>query len=118
MRFMLMLYAHEPTGAKIPPEEMARFMGQMYAYSEALQKAGAFISTAGLAPSSSACTLRTQEGELRVQDGPYADTREQFGGYFLIEAPDMDAARKWAARCPAATWGIVEVRPIVEHHKT
>ncbi|MHB1104265.1 MAG: YciI family protein [Devosia sp.] len=53
-------------------------------------------------------------GEIKVHDGPYADTREQFGGYYIIEAPDMDAALKWAARCPAAQWGPIEVRPYMD----
>jgi hypothetical protein len=112
MRYLLMLYADEKAGAQIPPEQMNQFMGQMYAYKEALAKAGAFIATDPLMPASSACTVRLEGGEMKVHDGPYAETREQFGGYFIIEAPNMEAAQKWAARCPAATWGIIEVRQI------
>jgi hypothetical protein len=112
MRYLLMLYAEEKVGLQIPPEEMKGFMAQMYAYQEALTKAGAFIATEALAPTTDACTIRTENGELKVQDGPYAETREQFGGYYIIEAADMDEARKWAARCPAATWGTIEIRRI------
>ena len=114
MRYLLMLYAEEKVGLAIPPERMAGFMSQMYAYREALAKAGAFVETAPLMPTADACVVRVQDGTISVQDGPYAETREQLGGYYIIEAPDMDQARKWAARCPAATWGSIEVRPIRE----
>lgn len=88
-------------------------MGQMYAYREALIKAGVFIETNRLARPGTACTVHVENEETKVHDGPYAETREQLGGYFLIAARDMDEARKWAARCPAATWGTIEVRQIV-----
>ena len=114
MRYLLMLYAEEKVGLQIPPDQMSGFMSQMYAYREALQKAGAFIETAPLMPTTEACLLRVENGETRVQDGPYAETREQFGGYYLITAADMDEARKWAARCPAATWGAIEIRQVRE----
>jgi len=114
MRYLLMLYADEKAGSAIPADQMKGFMGQMFAYREALKKADAFIDTAPLMLTTDACTLRVEDGETRVQDGPYAETREQFGGYYIIEAPDMDAARKWAARCPAATWGAIEIRQVRE----
>ncbi|QUD88650.1 YciI family protein [Phenylobacterium montanum] len=114
MRYLLMLYADEKAGLAIPPDAMAGFMSQMYAYREALAKAGAFIETAPLMPTTEACVVKVVDGGISVQDGPYAETREQLGGYYIIEAPDMDAARKWAARCPAATWGSIEVRQIRE----
>lgn len=128
MKYMLMLYADEKAGARIPAGEMAKVMEIMAAYQQALTKAGAFVATAALAPTGDARTIRmdggevrraadepgrfvNDGGELRVHDGPYADTKEQFGGYFIIEAPDMDTALEWAARCPAAQWGPIEVRP-------
>jgi hypothetical protein len=111
MKYMFMLYADEKAGSQIPPEQMAKFMETLYAYQDTLTKAGAFISTAGLARTWDAKTIGMEDGEMKVHDGPYADTREQFGGYFMIEAPDMDAAVKWATQCPAATWGKIEIRP-------
>lgn len=133
MRYLLMLYADEKVGTAIPADDMAKAMQAMYAYQDALTKAGAFISTSALAPTWDARTLQMQGGEvhirdasfindggeLKVHDGPYAETREQFGGYFIIEADNMDRALDWAAKCPAAQWGPIEVRPIVnaiEHH--
>jgi hypothetical protein len=104
---------------------MAKAMDTMYAYQEALTKAGAYVATAALARTGDARTVRmeggeivqrdgafvNEGGELKVHDGPYAEAREQFGGYFIIDVPDMDAALQWAARCPAAQWGTIEVRP-------
>ncbi|MFS2180128.1 YciI family protein [Rhizobium pisi] len=112
MRYMLMLHADEAAGKAIAPEDMARFLGQMYAYQQALEKAAAFVSSSALVSSSEASIVRVQGNEVSVLDGPYADVREQFGGYFIIDVADIDEANKWAARCPAATWGTVEVRRI------
>ena len=111
MKFMLMLFADEKAGAAIPKDQMAKAMEQMYAYQQTLEKAGAFVSTAALAPTWDGRTITKYDGELKVHDGPYADTREQFGGYFMIEAPDMARAVELAALCPAATWGPIEIRP-------
>jgi hypothetical protein len=126
MKFILMLYADEAAGEAIDPADMASAMQTMAAYQAALTKAGAFVDTAGLARTREARTIRmdggsvvrepggafvNRGGELRVHDGPYAETREQFGGYFIIDVADMDEALRWAARCPAAQWGSIEVRP-------
>lgn len=111
MKYLLMLYADEKAGAAISPEQMAGFMGQMRTYQQTLEKAGAFISTSALQATDTARTIRLDAGDLKVHDGPYAETREQFGGYFIIEAPDMDEAVRLAALCPAATWGYIEIRP-------
>ena len=130
MRYMLMLYADEKAGADIPPDQMQKAMDTLYAYQETLTKAGAFVMTAPLARTHDARTLRmdggdasctrthgapssTTGGELKVHDGPYAETREQFGGFYIIEAASMDEALDWAAKCPAAQWGPVEVRAMV-----
>lgn len=130
MHYLLMLYADEKAGAEIPPEDMAGAMEDMAAYQAALQKAGAFVATAALQPTWEARTIRmeggevmrrttpgghvyfaNEGGELKVHDGPYAETREQLGGYYIIEAPDMESAIEWARRCPAAQWGSIEIRP-------
>jgi hypothetical protein len=114
MRFLMMLYADEKAGRQIPREQMSGFMNEMFAYREALKKAGAFIDTSPLGATDTACTVRMEKGAVVVHDGPYAETREQLGGYYLIEAADMAEARQWAARCPAATWGTIEIRPLVQ----
>lgn len=81
------------------------------AYVEALNKSGHFVSGAGLMPPQSATTIQLLDGKRRVQDGPYAETKEQLGGFFVIDVPDLDTALDWAARCPAASTGVLEVRP-------
>jgi hypothetical protein len=111
MKFMLMLYADEKAGAEIPEDQMAAALETLGAYRKALEKANAFVATSALARTSDARTVLNEGGELRVHDGPYAETREQLGGYFIIEAPNMDTAVEWAKKCPAAQWGPIEVRP-------
>jgi hypothetical protein len=112
MRFMLLLYANEQGGLSLPPEEMAMWMEKMSAYGQALEKAGAFISTSGLGITANARTIHLENGELKVHNGPFAETKEQLGGYYLIEAKNMDAAQQWAAKCPAAIWGHIEIRQL------
>lgn len=117
MKYMLMLYANEQGGAELPPEMMAKAMAQMAAYQQALEKAGAFAGTAALMASSAARTITKYDGQLKVEDGPYAESREQFGGYFMIEARDMEHAIELAAQCPAAAWGPIEIRPFHPGHE-
>ena len=82
------------------------------AYSEAMGKAGVVLGGNRLRPTAEATTVRVKDGKTEVLDGPYADTKEQLGGYYLIDVPDLDAALSWAARCPTAANGTIEVRPI------
>jgi hypothetical protein len=82
------------------------------AYTEALKKAGVYQGSNRLRDTPSATTVRIANGKSQVLNGPYADTREQLGGYYLIDVPDLDAALSWAARCPGASHGVVEVRPV------
>jgi hypothetical protein len=112
MQYLLMIYSNEAGWPSLTPARQEQGMAAYHAYTEALKKAGAFLETHRLRPTSAATTVRITDGKSQVLDGPYADTKEQLGGYFLIEAPDLDAAISWASRCPGATHGIVEVRPI------
>lgn len=82
------------------------------AYSEALRKAGVFVRGAGLQPPQTATPIRVRNGKRQVQDGPYAETKELLGSFIIIDVPNLDAALEWAARCPVAAWGAVEVRPL------
>lgn len=112
MQYLLLLYANEKGGQSLPPEEMSMWMDKMAAYGAALEKAGAFISTGGLAPTAEARTVHTDDGALKVHNGPYAETQEQLGGYYLIDVANMDEAVRWARKCPAAIWGHVEIREV------
>lgn len=112
MQYMLLIYGNEAGFADVKPEQMGQMMAAYTAYSEALEKAGAWVGGDRLHPSTDAATVSVRNGKNEVLDGPYADTKEQLGGYYIIEAPDMDAAIAWAARCPGAATGKMEVRPI------
>jgi hypothetical protein len=112
MQYILMTYVQEDGFAKLTKSEKEQGMAAYLAYSEALKKAGVLKGGNGLQPSSTAATVRIADGKPQVLDGPYADTKEQFGGYFVIDVSDLDAAIAWAARCPAAGHGVVEVRPL------
>ena len=87
-------------------------MAAYAAYTEAMKKAGAYVGANRLQPTSTATTVRAPNGKSSVLDGPYAETKEQLGGYYLLEAADLDAALAWAARCPGAAHGAIEVRPV------
>lgn len=113
MQYIMMIYeAAEVFDARTGTDQKA-YWGAWTAYAEALKHAGCHAGGSGLEPPSTATTLRLRGGERVVQDGPYADTKEQLGGFFVIDVPDLDAALDWAARCPAAADGVVEVRPVL-----
>ena len=103
MKHILLLYADTDAGAKIPPAEMAPWMEKMHAFQQALDKAGAYVSHGGLAPYWDATTVNLADGRMQVHDGPYAETREQLGGFYVIDVPDMATAQHWAAQCPGAS---------------
>ena len=112
MQYMLLAYADQNTFIKMSPDEQKQAFGAYQAFMEALKKAGVYQASGRLQPTSTATTVRVSNGKTQVLNGPYTETKEQLGGYFLIEAPDLDAAISWAARCPASIHGTTEVRPI------
>jgi hypothetical protein len=112
MQYLLMAYVDESGWPKMSKTQQEQGIAAYAAYSEALQTAGVIKGSNRLQPSSVATTVRNTDGKSQVLDGPYVDSKEQLGGYFLIEAPDLDAALSWAARCPAVHHGVVEVRPV------
>ncbi|MBX3529568.1 MAG: YciI family protein [Rhizobiaceae bacterium] len=112
MQYMLLIHMDEAAMAAPKPESGYEMSAPYTAYNEALKKAGALIGGERLAPSASAAIVKVRGDRTEVLDGPFADTKEQLGGYYLIDAPDLDAAVKWAARCPGAARGTVEVRQV------
>ncbi|KAF0813586.1 hypothetical protein IGB42_01937 [Andreprevotia sp. IGB-42] len=112
MQYMLLLYSQEAGWARLSHAEQKEWMGAYAAFTDALTAADALRGSSHLASSTIATTVQVQEGKTQVLDGPYADTREQLAGYFLIEADDLDAALQWAERCPGARHGFVEIRPL------
>jgi hypothetical protein len=112
MQYLLLIYGNEAgmqAAAKADIEKMVAAYG---AYTEAMKKAGVMVGANRLQPTPSASTVRVTDGKSKVLDGPYAETKEQLAGYYLIEVPDLDAALSWAARCPGASVGAIEVRPV------
>ena len=114
MKYLLMIYGNEAAEADVPPAARQQVMAAYMAYSQALVTAGVMVGGERLRPSSAATRVRTGSGKTEVLDGPYADSKEQLGGYYMIEVPDLDQAITWAARCPGAQHGTMEVRPVWE----
>jgi hypothetical protein len=112
MQYLLMLYSEEAGWSKMTKTQQEQGMAAYKAYGEALTKAGVFKGSNRLQPSSSATTVRVADGKSQVLDGPFVDSKEQVGGYYLIDVPDLDAALSWASRCPGASHGVIEVRPV------
>ena len=111
MRYTLFLHYIEATPDDLGQEALDAGKAAFHAYAEALDDAGVLVSAEVLQPSPRSTTLKLEDGRLRVQDAPYADTREQIGGTFVLDVPDLDAALAWAEKCPAAQWGTIEIRP-------
>lgn len=111
MRFTLLLHYPEPTAEQLGPEALAEGMQAFQAYAKALDDAGVLASAEVLQQSNATTTVTFARGEFVVQDGPFADTKEQLGGTFVIDVPDLDAAIHWARRAPSVSWGHVEIRP-------
>ncbi len=112
MRYMLLIYANEDAMQTAQKEAVTKVSAAYEAYTEAMKKAGVLLGGERLRPTGDATTVRNPNGKAQVLNGPYAETKEQLGGYYMIEAADLDAALSWASRCPGAAHGAIEVRPI------
>ena len=111
MQYLLSMYYQEAQEVGLTEEDMAPAMAAFDTYAKDLTEAGVLLSTNVLQPVANATTLTLKNGSLEVQDGPFIDSKERLGGVFLLELPDLDAALAWAEKCPAATWGSIEIRP-------
>src|ERR1700753_3076653 len=109
MQYLLLIHRDEADAAKMSQEDGQAMMGAYIAYTKALREADVWRGGERLHPASSGAVIRSKNGKASVVNGPYAEAKEQLGGYYLIEAPDLDAAITWAARCPGSTYGTVEV---------
>ena len=114
MRYILMDYVVEAGWRELTKADQTHWLGAYRAYIEAMAKAGVLRNSTGLEPSSAATTVRVANGKPQVLDGPYADSKEQLGGFHIIDVTDLDGALAWAARCPTALHGVVEVRPLLD----
>lgn len=112
MEYLLLLHA-DPEGMKaLPKDTQAAALAAYRAYTNAVREAGVLLSSNRLRPGAMSTSVRVRDGKTDVQNGPFIETREELGGYYLIDVPDLDTALSWAARCPASAHGTVEVRPI------
>lgn len=111
MRYTLLLHYPEATADELGAAALEQGMRAFQAYAKALDEAGVLASAEVLAASQLTTTVSRADGELVVQDGPFADSKERLGGTFVIDVPDLDAAIAWAAQAPSVTWGHVEIRP-------
>ncbi len=113
MQYMLLIYSSEDAWESYGEDERNAMYAEYGKLSRDLREQNAFVAGDELEPSSTATTVRVRDGEPLISDGPFAETKETLGGYYLIEAESLDEALKWAARIPSAKHGAVEVRPIV-----
>ena len=112
MRYLCLIYDDESKWGTMPKEQADAMMGEYFAFTEAIKKSGHYVGGNALKPVSTATTVRLRQGKLSTTDGPFAETKEQLGGYYLIEAKDLNDAIQVAGKIPAAKTGSVEVRPI------
>jgi hypothetical protein len=109
MRYLILIYENEAT----TPQDEAEF-GKWMTYTEDLKGSGCYVAGEALQPTATATTVRLKNGKVMTTDGPFAETKEQLGGYYLVNCKDLDEAIKWAGKIPSASRGPVEVRPIME----
>ena len=114
MQYLLLIYGNEKAGADMSKEGMDTMMSEYNAYTENLQSAGIMRAGDALHPTSAATTVRVQNGKTVTTHGPFAETKEQLGGYYSVDCKNLDEAIEWAAKCPGAQYGSMEVRPVVD----
>ena len=114
MRYLLLLYSADDAGPAAGSPEQAAEMPKWAAYGEELTSAGAFVAGDALHGTDTATTVRIRDGQTMVTDGPFAETKEVLGGFYMIDVDNLDEAKKWAEKIPLAPYGSVEIRPIME----
>ncbi len=114
MRFALLIYSNEADRAKMSEADSQKNMGEWFAYTNDLQESGKMLAGDALMPVSTAHTVRLQNGEATVMDGPFAETKEQFGGFYILDVDSWEEAAEAAKKMPIAEGGSVEVRPLME----
>ena len=114
MKYLCLIYQEEKQEANVPRDEIQKAKADFRAFTEDIKKTGNYVGSHGLQHTDTATTLRVRNGKLSTTDGPFAETKEQLGGYFLIDAKDLDEAIGIAARIPGARRGTVEIRPVME----
>lgn len=114
MRYLLLIYGNEAAQSAMTPADIEAEMGAYWAYTNAVKEAGVNLASEALHPTTAATTVRVRDGKTLTTDGPFAETKEQLGGFYMLDCKDLDEAIAWAAKIPGAQHGSIEVRPIVE----
>jgi len=114
MKYLCLIYQDESAALKLPRAEAEKIHGDYLAFTDEIKKSGCLLGNQGLQPTQTAITVRVRNGKVTTTDGPFAETKEQLGGYFLIEARDLNEAIQIAAKIPSARFGSIEVRPVWE----
>ena len=114
MKYLCLIYDDEKVVNAMPKDEMDAFMGEYFAFTQSIRESGHYRAGEALQPVETATTIRVRNGRMSTTDGPFAETREQLGGFYLVEARDLNEAIQIAARIPSARIGSIEVRPIVD----
>jgi hypothetical protein len=121
VQYAILIYGNEEARGEMmgamSESEQAEWMGRWFAYTDELKKAGAYVAGEALEPATTASTVKIEDGERIVTDGPFAETKEQLGGFYIIDVDSEDAARDWAAKIPSAPYGSVEVRPVMAYDR-
>ncbi len=112
MKYMLLMYADESKGPQTPEEQEAHIPEKWFALMQEMKAAGVLVENNGLAPVANATTVRVREGKTLITDGPFAETHEQLGGFFIVNCKNLDEALGWAAKIPSVKYGSIEVRPL------
>jgi hypothetical protein len=115
VKFMAIIFNDESQYANATPEQIGAVFAAHGEFGQASREAGVFVDGDGLQPSVTATTVRLRDGERLLTDGPYAETKEQLGGFYMLECKDLDEALAWAARIPEAKTGAIEVRPVMDY---
>ena len=114
MKYLLMIYSDEAVDAGKPADDVQRELGQYFAFTDETQKAGVYVAGEALHPTGTATTVRVRGGQLTTTDGPFAETKEQLGGFYLLDCKNLDEAIQWASKIPHASQGSIEIRPLVD----
>ena len=114
MKYLCLIYENEKGWQEMPKEQADAIMGEYFAFTDDIRKSGQYVAGEALQPTPTATTVRVRNGKTATTDGPFAETREQLGGFYLVDAKDLNEAIQIAARIPSARFGSVEVRPVVD----
>ncbi len=114
MKYLCLIYENEKAWESLPPAESEAIMGEYFRFTDEIRKNGKYVAGEALQPTATATTVRVRNGKMSTTDGPFAETKEQLGGFYLIEAKDLNDAIQVASRIPSARFGSIEVRPVID----